>query len=86
MPKIEDVLAAMRENPKGIRFRDACKVCDHFFGSPRQRGSSHRLYRTPWAGDPRVNIQNDHGMAKTYQIRQILNAIEKMKTHENNRK
>jgi hypothetical protein len=30
-----------------------------------------------WPGDPRVNIQNDHGMAKAYQVRQILAAIER---------
>ena len=26
-------------------------------GSPRQAGTSHRVYRTPWPGDPRVNVQ-----------------------------
>jgi hypothetical protein len=26
----------------------------------------------------RVNIQNDHGMAKPYQVRQVLAAIEKL--------
>jgi hypothetical protein len=31
----------------------------------------------PWAGDPRVNIQNDHGQAKEYQVRQVLAAIKK---------
>jgi hypothetical protein len=29
-------------------------------------------------GDPRVNIQNHKGMAKAYQVRQVLNAIEKL--------
>ena len=38
--------------------------------------SSHRIYKTPWQGDPRVNIQNDKGMAKAYQVRQVLKAIE----------
>ena len=79
-------MAAMRINPKGIRFTEACKVCEHFFGPPRQRGSSHRLYRMPWPGDPRVNVQNDRGMAKAYQIRQIIKAIEKLTSHENPRK
>jgi hypothetical protein len=86
MPKVEDLVAAMRINPKGIRFTEACKVCEHFFGPPRQRGSSHRLYRMPWPGDPRVNVQNDRGMAKAYQIRQIIKAIEKLTSHENPRK
>lgn len=77
MSDIEAILAAMQRNPKGIRFRDLCKVCDAYFGAPRQRGSSHRIYKTPWAGDPRVNIQNDKGMA--YQITQVLKAIARLK-------
>jgi hypothetical protein len=37
---------------------------------------SHRVYKTPWIGDPRVNIQDDKGMAKSYQVKQVLKAIE----------
>ena len=54
-------------------------MCDHYFGPVRQRKSSHRIYRMPWAGDPRVNIQNDKGMAKAYQVKQVLKAIERLK-------
>ncbi len=78
MMDVEKIVARMRENPKGIRFADLCKVCDHFFGSPRQGGTSHRIYRMPWQGDPRVNIQNDKGKAKAYQVRQVLAAIERL--------
>ncbi len=67
----------MRRNPKGVSFNDLCKVCDHFFGEARQTSSSHRIYKTPWQGDPRVNIQNDKGMAKAYQVRQVLKTIER---------
>ena len=66
----------MQLNPNGIRFSDLCKVCDHYFGEARYKGSSHRIYKTPWQGDPRVNIQNHEGMAKAYQVRQVLKAIE----------
>jgi len=37
----------------------------------------------PWSGDPRVNIQNDKGMAKIYQVRQVLKAIERLEAQEN---
>lgn len=77
MARVEDIVALMRRNPKGIRFADACRVCDHYFGQPRREGSSHRVYRTPWQGDPRVNIQNAKGKAKAYQVKQILKAIER---------
>ncbi|MCW5944512.1 MAG: toxin HicA [Cryobacterium sp.] len=68
----------MRNSPSGIRFTDLAKVCEHYFGAPRQQGTSHRVYRMPWRGDPRVNIQDDHGKAKPYQVRQVLAAIEKL--------
>jgi hypothetical protein len=75
---IADILSDMKRKPKGIRFQDRCKVCDHYFGEARQTGSSHRIYKTPWLGDPRVNIQNAKGMAKAYQVRQVIKAIERL--------
>jgi hypothetical protein len=83
MTDIKDVLIQMRNNPKGIRFSELCKVCDHYFGNPRQSKSSHRIYRMPWRGDPRVNIQNDKGMAKPYQVKQVLKAIERLQNEKN---
>ena len=64
--------------PASVRFADLKKVCDEWFGKPRQTGSSHAVYKTPWPGDPRVNIQNAKGRAKPYQVRQVLWAIEQM--------
>ncbi len=78
MAAIDDIVAKMKRNPKGIRFNDLCKVCEHYFGKPRTSGTSHRVYRTPWLGDPRVNIQNAKGKAKAYQVRQVLWAIERL--------
>jgi len=77
MSKVDDLVAEMRQNPKGVRFVDLCKVCDFYFGEARQKGSSHRIYKTPWPGDPRVNIQDHEGMAKAYQVKQVLRAIER---------
>lgn len=76
MTKVGEILKMMRQNPKGIRFVDLCNVCDHCFGDPRQKGSSHRVYKTPWQGDPRVNIQSTKG--KAYQVKQVLNAIRRL--------
>ncbi len=78
MAKLGDLLKSMRDNPKGVRFSDLCKVCDLHFGEPRQSGSSHRVYKTPWLGDPRVNIQNAKGKAKAYQVKQVLQAVERL--------
>jgi len=76
----EDILAKMRRNPKGIRFNELCKVCEHYFGKPRKSGSSHRVHKTPWAGDPRINIQSSRGKAKAYQVRQVLLAIDRLES------
>lgn len=78
MAQIADLVAEMRRNPKGVRFQDICRVCDFYFGEARQTSGSHRVYKTPWVGDPRVNIQNEKGMAKSYQVRQVLKAIERL--------
>ena len=45
-----------------------------YLGEPRRQGS-YLIYRTPWQGMPRVNIQNHSGDAKPYQVRQVLRAI-----------
>lgn len=78
MADIEKLLDQIRREPANVRFADLLKVCQHFFGTPRQASGSHVIYRTPWQGDPRVNLQNDRGKAKTYQVRQVMLAIQKL--------
>lgn len=60
-------------------------VCEHYFGEPRLHGGSHSVFATPWPGDPRVSIQNQGGMAKPYQVRQVLDAIKKMEDEHGGR-
>ncbi len=78
MSSIAKILEEMKSHPQGVRFTDLKKVCEHYFGSPRQSGSSHCIYKTPWPGDPRENIQYLKGKAKPYQVKQVLLAIEKL--------
>lgn len=80
---VDQIIEHMRAHPKGVRFSDLAKVCDSYFGSPRQSGSSHRVYTMPWPGDPRVNIQNDKGKAKIYQVKQVLAALDKLEELKN---
>ncbi len=86
MTQIDELLGKMHAQPADIRYHDLCRVCEHFFGPARQTGGSHRVYRTPWAGDPRVHIQNCHGKAKAYQVRQIIKAIERLEVEHGSRK
>ncbi|OQY14718.1 MAG: toxin HicA [Desulfobacterium sp. 4572_20] len=73
-------------NPKDVKFSELCKVCDFCFGDARQSGSSHRVYKTPWTEDPRVNIQNSKGKAKAYQVKQVLKTIERLEVERGNKK
>ncbi len=86
MKNIAQKLVHFTNNPKNVKFSELCNVCDFYFGEPRQSGSSHRVYKTPWKGDPRVNIQNSKGKAKAYQIRQVLKAIERLEVENANKK
>jgi hypothetical protein len=85
MSRVEDLVARMQAGPKGIRFADLCRVCERYFGDPRQTGGSHRVYKTPWQGDPRVNIQDDRGKAKAYQVKQVLKAIVRLEYESHTR-
>ncbi len=79
MASSQKILDRMRREPTNIKFTELLKVCKEVFGKPRHSGSSHVLFKTPWPGDPRVNIQNDKGKAEAYQVRQVLLAIDKIK-------
>lgn len=63
--------------------RLAFDAWSHYFGEPRQDGSSHAIFKTPWAGDPRTDIQDDKGKAKPYRVRQVPLAIQKLEDTRN---
>ena len=77
MASIEQIVEAMRANRNAIRFSDCVKVCTHYFGKPRICGS-HPVFKTPWKGEPWVNVQEKSGFMKPYQIKQVLDAIDKL--------
>jgi hypothetical protein len=82
--KVEKIIDGMRRSPQSVRFDDLVKVCADHFGEPRQDGTSHKVYKTPWQGDPRVNIQRGRdGNAKAYQVRQVLDAIARLEAERN---
>ena len=74
MANLDQLIEQMRNNPKNIRYVDLLKVCE-----PRQTSGSHTVFKTPWQGDPRINLQDDSGKAKPYQVRQVLAALDKLK-------
>jgi len=75
---IDEAIAALEAAGANIRFRQLLRLCAQFFGEPRIRGS-HHIYKMPWAGDPRINLQEDGNQAKPYQVQQVVRALKKLK-------
>jgi hypothetical protein len=70
------------DNPRNVTFNKLLALCSSYFGEPRISGS-HHIFKTPWSGDPRANLQRDGKMAKPYRAFQVKKAIEKLeKNHE----
>jgi len=65
-------------NPKNVRFDDLLRIAICFFGAPRSKGTSHHIFKTPWQGLPYINLQRDGKNAKAYQVRQFLQALDKL--------
>ena len=83
MADAKKIVEKIRRGPANVRFTDLLIIREEYFGKPRQGGTSHTIFKTPWIGDPRINIQNDKGKAKAYQVRQVLLAIQKLEDFEN---
>ncbi len=65
------------DSPTNVRFNDLLNLCRHYFGEDRVCGS-HHIFKTPWQGDPRLNLQRDGSKAKPYQVKQVRKAIERL--------
>lgn len=64
-------------NPKNTRFAVALKIAAKLFGPPRIKGS-HHVFKMPWVGNPRINLQPQGNKAKDYQVEQLLEAIDRL--------
>lgn len=76
MTKRAKRLAAIRNNPKNVRFADACKAAEAI-GFVRAGGKgSHTVYAKP--GEPVIlNFQDRGGYIPPYQARQLIEMMDK---------
>jgi hypothetical protein len=76
MTRREKLLAAIRNNPRSVRFADACKVAEAI-GFVRAGGKgSHTVYAK--SGEPTIlNFQNRNGYIPPYQARQLIEMMDK---------
>ena len=75
--KIEEPIRELESGITNTRFARLLNICKRFFGAYRTVGS-HHIFKTPWAGDPRINIQREGKNAKPYQVRQVIQALKKL--------
>ena len=61
---VDDALAELEGNEQNVRFARLVHICTEMLGEPRISGS-HYIFRTPWIGDPRINLQEVKGKGET---------------------
>ena len=77
MDEIEEIIEELSHS-RNFRFQRLLTICGTYFGEARTVGS-HYIFRTPWQGNPRINLQKDKsGKAKAYQVRQVIRALERL--------
>jgi len=76
--EIDDALAELSGKEKSTHCARLLHICERFFGKPRIQGS-HHIFKMPWPGDPRINIQADKTKAKAYQVRDVIRCLTKLK-------
>ena len=72
------LLAAIRNNPRNVRFDDACKVAEWLgFVAKSRSGTSHVVFARP--GEPfALNFQRrPGGIIVPYQARQLIDMMDK---------
>ncbi len=76
MSRKDKLFTAIRNNPKAVRFEDACKVAEALGFKHKGGQGSHRAYGRPDEPDL-LNFQNRGGCIPPYQARQLAKMIDK---------
>lgn len=83
MGKREKLLTKGQQSPRNLRFEELCRLAEYHGWEFRRQNGSHKIYvNSSLSADEkrRMNFQPDsNGMAKDYQIVQLLDAIETLK-------
>ncbi|HKG45429.1 MAG TPA: hypothetical protein VKB02_01785 [Pyrinomonadaceae bacterium] len=81
MSKLDDEIEKLEQRKNSIQFAYLARLCQEHFGRERINGS-HHIFKTPWQGDPRINLQRVRGKAKPYQVEQVISALERLREME----
>ncbi len=76
MTQRNKLIAAIRNNPKAVRFDEACKVAEWLGFIHKGGQGSHRAFVR--RGEPvALNFQNRGGFIPPYQARQLIEMMDK---------
>lgn len=76
MGKLSKLLSGIVNNPRSVRFADACKAAEALGFLHKGGSGSHRAFAR--SGEPvLLNFQNRDGCIPVYQARQLIAMIEK---------
>ncbi|MGE5284943.1 MAG: type II toxin-antitoxin system HicA family toxin [Actinomycetota bacterium] len=81
MTQKDKLIEKARNNPAGVRFRELCLLAEHVGFIRRGGKGSHVVYEKEGMLEI-LTFQDRKGMAKTYQVKQLLAAIEKYRLGE----
>jgi predicted RNA binding protein YcfA (HicA-like mRNA interferase family) len=77
MSKTEKLLAAVRNNPRGVRFDELVRLVKALGFTKARTVGSHVMFKHMRIEVPIVNLQpGPNGSAKPYQVEQVLSLIE----------
>ncbi|MCK9594215.1 MAG: type II toxin-antitoxin system HicA family toxin [Candidatus Omnitrophica bacterium] len=81
MPDIFKIYEKACASSNNLSFLELCNLVEGAgFVFDRQKGTSHKIYKHPLIRDridAMVNIQDVHGKAKSWQVKVVLDLIEK---------
>ena len=72
------LLSRIINNQKNVLFNDFITVVEAFGFNCARRDGSHRIYKNASVAEL-INLQDENGKAKPYQIKQFLYLVEKYK-------
>ena len=72
----QKLLAKIQNNSLNVRYNDFVTIVESYGFRRTRSNGSHEIYRYKGVVEI-VNIQNDNGKAKPYQVKQFLFLIEK---------
>lgn len=81
MTQKDKLIVKTRNNPAGVRFRELCLLAEGMGFIKRGGKGSHVVYEKEGVVEI-LTFQDRNGMAKMYQVKQLLAAIEKYRLGE----